>query len=197
LSVGLGLTPRPAPSCARVCLAQECNMDIKKLRIGQCVRHPEHDGTGDVTRIEPDRVEVFFNHGKMTLGKDEIEKLIPLDSIDTSMVDLGEIVDRSVHAALASSRAESAATEMSKKFQGGVLVIRPADPHLPEKEVSLETFFHKIVMVRDSLRVLEQKINAHKVLTEQEKVDLQQYLTRMAGSLTTFNGLFREREAGF
>lgn len=172
-------------------------MDVKKIRIGQCVRHPAHDGTGDVTRIEPDRVEVFFNHGKMTLGKDEIEKLIPLDSIDTGMVDLGEIVDRAVQAALAASTSASAASEMSKKFRGGTLVIRPADPQLSEKEVDLETFFHKIVMVRDNLRVLEQKINAHKVLAEQEKVDLQQYLTRMAGSLTTFNGLFQDREAGF
>ncbi len=172
-------------------------MDVKKIRIGQCVRHPNYDGTGDVTRIEPERVEVFFNQGRITLGSGEIEELIPLDAVDSSMIDIGEIIDRAVLAALAVSTVEKTSQEMAKKFQRGTLTIHPADPLLPSKDVDLETFFHKIVMVRDNLRVLEQKINAHKGLSEQEKVDFQQYLTRMAGSLTTFNGLFKDKESGF
>lgn len=172
-------------------------MKIKEIRIGQCVRHPDHDGTGDVTRIEPKQVEVFFNHGKMTLDEGEIEKLISLDTVDTSFVDIREIVDKAVASAIEATTAKAVEPEMAKKFREGTLVLRPSDPAVASKEVPLETFFHKIVMVRDNLRVLEQKINSHKGLSDQEKVELQQYLTRLAGSLTTFNCLFREKEGYF
>ena len=85
---------------------------------------------------------------------------------------------------------------ISPKFYHGKIVMQPKDPSLQPKEVDLEVFFKKIVSVRNNLRVLEQKINASK-LEEAEKVELQGYITRSYGSLTTFNVLFQDNEDRF
>ncbi len=82
---------------------------------------------------------------------------------------------------------------MGSRWEGGTLVMKPGDSSAQSKEIPLESFFHKLVMVRDRLRVMEAKINGNKKLSEGDKVELQQYITRIYGSLTTFNVLFKDR----
>ena len=86
---------------------------------------------------------------------------------------------------------------MSRRWAGGDLVMKPGKEETQAKEIPIETFFHKIVMVRDKLRVLEAKINAHETLGEQDKVELQGYISKCYGSLTSFNILFQEKEDYF
>lgn len=86
---------------------------------------------------------------------------------------------------------------LAGKWEGGTVLLKPQDPALQAKELPIDALLHKVVMVRDKLRVLEQKLNAHPKLTDHEKVELQAYITGCYGSLTTFNVLFRDREDGF
>lgn len=87
--------------------------------------------------------------------------------------------------------------EMGNKWQGGTVVLKPANPELKSAEIPIDLFFKKVISVREKLRVLEQKINSHPKLDDREKVELQQYVTRCYGSLTTFNVLFRKEEDKF
>ncbi len=86
---------------------------------------------------------------------------------------------------------------LAGKWEGGTIRLVPGKPDLQPKDLPIDSLFHKVVMVRDRLRTLEQKLNAHPKLTDAEKVELQSYITRVYGSLTSFNVLFREKNDQF
>lgn len=86
---------------------------------------------------------------------------------------------------------------LGERWIGGTMLLQPKDLSLKPKEIPIDIFFHKIVMARDRLRVLEQNINSSKKLSDEEKVNLQQYITRIYGSFTTFNVLFKNKEHWF
>ena len=87
--------------------------------------------------------------------------------------------------------------EMGGRWEDGTIVLKPASPDLQPKEIPIDAFFHKVVMVRDRLRVLESKINGQDKLSEQEKVELQTYISKCYGSLTSFNVLFKSKSDHF
>ena len=113
-----------------------------------------------------------------------------LEESDFDRID--RIIRFAIRAVLEAELGETAEVPLGGRWQGGKLVMIPRESGLTAKEMPLEAFFHKIVMVRDRLRVLEQRINAHTGLSDEDKVDLQQYITRCYGSLTSFNILFAD-----
>jgi hypothetical protein len=176
-------------------------MKIEALHIGQNVRHPQY-GLGVVKTISETTAEILFNDGKRTVAPEAagLQAAEPQISASGLEMPLKQFVEQTVAAAiekLGLEKPDSVVDQLGLRWNAGKMVLQPADASLQSKEVPLETFFHKIVMVRNNLRVLEQKINAHEKLSDGEKVEMQQYLTRSYGSLTTFNILFKEKEDQF
>ena len=177
-------------------------MKIESLRIGMKVRHPQY-GSGVVKTISESVAEILFDDGSKRAVAPEPSGLEPAElqvSINGLEMPLKQLVAEILAEALknaALKKQHSVVEQLGLRWHGGRLVLHPADAALQAKEVPLEIFFHKIVMVRNNLRVLEQKINAHEKLSDGEKVEMQQYITRCYGSLTTFNVLFKEKEGQF
>lgn len=169
---------------------------MQLLGIGSRILHSEF-GKGVVTNVTSKHYWVtFIESGLETIDIDSDFEIIELleDEVDT--ISFTE-VEQSLIRILRKWSDVSAVTPIADKWKGGSLVLRPRDPNLTEKEIPMDTFFHKIVMVRDRIRVMEQKINSNSNLCDAEKVDLQQYITRIYGSLTTFNILFKNPSDNF
>ncbi len=176
-------------------------MKIDALHIGMKVRHPQY-GIGVVKGTSETTAEVQFDDGRRTLapeasGLADAEPQAAVRGLEMPLAQfVQQAVDATIHK-LGLEKPDSVVEKLGARWHGGKAVLHPADPALQTKEVPLETFFHKVVMVRNNLRVLEQKINAHEKLTDGEKLEMQQYVTRCYGSLTTFNLLFKEKEDQF
>jgi hypothetical protein len=118
---------------------------------------------------------------------------------DVEIPELEDMTREELKAILREAISENLESEvlLAPKWEGGKVVLQPSNPELQAKEISIDALFHKVVMVRDRLRVLEQRINAHSKLSDAEKVEMQQYVTRCYGSLTSFNLLFAEKHDCF
>lgn len=171
------------------------------LGIGSRVEHP-HFGKGVVVESSSETYIIWFKSQSTTksINKDYELKIIQATESNhagntpgITLADIEEALDNILERRLH----EMQIVPMANKWNNGLLILKPADESLQTKELPIETFFHKIVMVRDRLRLIEQKVNAHKGLTDEEKVDIQQYITAVYGSLTTFNVLFRETHHQF
>ena len=169
---------------------------MKLLGIGSRIQHPEF-GKGVVTNLTSKQYWVtFIDGGLETIAIDTDFEVIEAVTDEVDTVSFSD-VEMSLISILRRWSDTNNASAIASKWKGGSLIISPGDTNVSDKEVPIDTFFHKIVMVRDRIRVMEQKINASKNLDDQEKVDLQQYITRIYGSLTTFNVLFQNKSDHF
>ncbi|HET8962334.1 MAG TPA: hypothetical protein VFM99_00435 [Chitinophagales bacterium] len=162
---------------------------MENLGVGSRIKH-SNLGVGVIVHVHKRLYEIcFFDAGMKNIPRSEEMEIIEAISQEYS-----ESFNEAEDALMKILQTWSDVTEVihiADKWEKGNLILQPFDKNLANKEIPIETFFHKIVMLRDRLRVMEQKINAHPKLTDAEKVEMQQYITRIYGSLTTFNVLFK------
>ena len=176
-------------------------LTVDNLHIGMRVSHPGY-GIGVVKALTEHTADILFDDALRTLDP-SISDLTPAEptatvrELDVPLTSIIRDTAQAVVNALGLEKTDQLVEGLAGRWQKGTLVLQPADSSLQPKEVPLETFFHKIVMIRNNLRVLEQKVNAQEKLSEAEKFDLHQYITRCYGSLTTFNVLFKNKEDQF
>ena len=172
-------------------------MEQATLGIGTRLQHTLH-GPGVIIVVKYATYLIsFINTGIKEIDKadTQLDEIIPENV--TAEVETVSETEKSLLKILRMWGGFTETVPLGEKWQGGKFILQPADNTLKPKEIPIEDFFHKIVMLRDRLRVLEQNINSSKNLSDEEKVNLQQYITRCYGSLTTFNVLFKNKEQWF
>lgn len=172
-------------------------MSEKIVGIGSRIQHPKY-GLGVVTGVRLTTYLITF----MEAGLHEInqfdEQLEIIDPVEiSSEIETLSEVEKSLLGILRKWADLQEVVPLGDRWIGGTMILKPVDNKLQTKEIPIDAFFHKIVMLRDRLRVLEQNINSQSKLNDEEKVNLQQYITRIYGTLTTFNVLFRNKEHQF
>ena len=172
-------------------------MDQTTLGIGTRLQHTQH-GPGVIVGIKfATYLIAFINTGIKEIDKTDtqLEEIIP-ENVSVEVETQSE-AEKSLLKILRMWGGITEPVPLGDRWIKGMMLLQPADKSLKPKEIPIEDFFHKIVMLRDRLRVLEQNINSSKTLTDEEKVNIQQYITRCYGSLTTFNVLFKNKENWF
>jgi hypothetical protein len=171
-------------------------MENSYFGIGSRIVHQEF-GNGVVVQVKTDTYQIsFFEHGIKEISRKyegfEVVEAIEADENRVTMED----IEKSLIKILRKFSDIQEVVPMADKWRGGRVTFQPGNTELKPYEMPVDTFFHKIVMVRDRLRVMEQHINSSK-LDDEEKVNLQQYITKIYGSLTSFNILFKNRSEDF
>lgn len=172
-------------------------MDQTTLGIGTRLQHT-HFGPGVIVGIKYATYLIsFIHHGIKEIDKtdDKLDEIIP-ENVSAEVETTSEM-EKSLLKILRMWGGLTETVPLGDKWIKGTLLLQPFDKSLKPKEIPVDDFFHKIVMLRDRLRVLEQNINSSKSLSDEEKVNIQQYITRCYGSLTTFNVLFKNKEHWF
>jgi hypothetical protein len=172
-------------------------MEQTNLGIGTRLQHTHH-GQGVIVGIKYATYLIsFINHGIKEIDKtdDKLDEIIPENVSEE--IETHSDVEKSLLKILRLWGGITENVPLGDKWHGGSMLLQPADKTLKPKEIPIADFFHKVVMLRDRLRVLEQNINSNKKLSDEDKANIQQYITRCYGSLTTFNVLFKNKEQWF
>ena len=172
-------------------------MEQTILGIGTRLQHTVY-GPGVIVGIRYATYLIsFINEGIKEIDKTDnnLDEIIPENV--TTEIETSSEVEKSLLKILKLWGGITENVPLGEKWLKGTMILQPADKTMKAKEIPIQDFFHKIIMLRDRLRVLEQNINSSKNLNDEEKVNIQQYITRCYGSLTTFNVLFKNKEQYF